>query len=217
MKIIYFLFIIFCQLSYSQKKFVDSKSNLPIVNLKFIDENVEPVNFDDDSDFIGISMMLTSQIKRGWEIADAYRERTYEGGLTYNGHPISLAAAIATIRVMQEDKLVEKAAATGEAMADMLAELKERHPSVGEVRSIGLFGIMELVRDRKTKEPMAPFNGGSPEMTAFRKYMLDHGVFLYTHWHTALIIPPLPITTEQLMEGFSVLDQALEITDQAAR
>ena len=151
------------------------------------------------------------------EIADAYRERTYEGGLTYNGHPISLAAAIATIRVMQEDKLVEKAAATGEAMADMLAELKERHPSVGEVRSIGLFGILELVRDRKTKEPMAPFNGGSPEMTAFRKYMLDHGVFLYTHWHTALIIPPLPITTEQLMEGFSVLDQALEITDQAAR
>jgi taurine--2-oxoglutarate transaminase len=87
---------------------------------------------------------------------------------------------------------------------------------VGEVRSIGLFGILELVRDRRTKEPMAPFNGNSPEMIAFRKYMLDHGVFLYTHWHTALIIPPLIITEEQLAEGFAVLDQALAITDQAA-
>jgi len=149
------------------------------------------------------------------EIADAYKDRVYEGGLTYNGHPISLAAAVATIEVMQQDSLVEKAKATGQVMADMLAELVERHPSVGEVRSIGLFGILELVRNRKTREPMAPFNGSSPEMTAYKKYLLDHGVFQSVHWHTALLLPPLIITPEQLAEGFEVIDRALEITDRA--
>jgi len=149
------------------------------------------------------------------EIAASFNDRVYQGGLTYNGHPISLAAAIANIQVMREDNLVEQAAKTGEVMADMLAELVERHPSVGEVRSIGLFGVLELVRDRKTKEPMAPYNGSSAEMTRLRQYLLDHGVFLYTHWHTVLLIPPLIITTEQLQEGFRVLDRALDITDAA--
>jgi taurine--2-oxoglutarate transaminase len=149
------------------------------------------------------------------EIAAAFNQRVYQSGLTYNGHPISLAAAIATIRVMQQDRLVERAAQTGEVLADMLAELVERHPSVGEVRSIGLFGVIELVRNRKTREPMAPFNSSSPEMTAIRRYLLDHGVFVYTHWHTILVIPPLIITPEELQEGFAVLDRALEISDRA--
>jgi taurine---2-oxoglutarate transaminase len=151
------------------------------------------------------------------EVAAAFNERTYQGGLTYNGHPISLAAAIATIEVMQDEHIVEQAAKTGEVMADMLAELVERHPSVGEVRSIGMFGVIELVRDRATREPMAPFNGSSPEMNRLKKYLLDHGIFLYTHWHTLLMIPPLIITPEELQEGFAIIDQALEITDQAAK
>jgi taurine--2-oxoglutarate transaminase len=148
------------------------------------------------------------------EIAEFFKERTFQSGLTYNSHPISLAAAIANIQVMKEDHLIEHAAEMGLALHRMLVDLGEQHPSVGEVRSIGLFGIIELVRNRQTKEPMAPFNGNSPEMIAFRKYMLDHGVFLYTHWHTALILPPLIINEEQLAEGFAVLDQALDITDQ---
>ena len=151
------------------------------------------------------------------EIAEHFNERVYQGGLTYNSHPICLAAAVANIQVMQEDHLVEKAAALGPVLHRMLADLGETHPSVGEVRSIGLFGIIELVRNRKTKEPLAPFNGSSPEMVAFRKYMLDHGVYLYTHWHTVLIIPPLIITEEQLAEGFAILDKALEITDTAVK
>ncbi len=149
------------------------------------------------------------------EIAEAFNERTFQGGLTYNGHPISLAAAIATIEVMKDERIVQRAAQTGEVMADMLAELVERHPSVGEVRSIGLFGAIELVRDRQTKAPMAPYNSSSPEMNRLKKYLLDHGVFLYTHWHTVLLIPPLIITPEELKGGFDVLDQALEITDAA--
>ncbi len=151
------------------------------------------------------------------EIADTYKDRAYEGGLTYNGHPISLAAAVATIEVMQQDHLVDKARATGQVMADMLAELVERHPSVGEVRSIGLFGIIELVRDRKTREPLAPYNGSSPEMAAYKKYLLDHGIYQSVHWHTALLLPPLIITPEQLAEGFAVIDKALDITDQAVK
>jgi taurine--2-oxoglutarate transaminase len=150
------------------------------------------------------------------EIAAHFNQRVYQGGLTYNAHPISLAAAIANIQVIKEDHLVERAAALGPVLYRMLTDLGEQHPSVGEVRSIGLFGVIELVRDRRTKEPMAPFNGASQEMTALRQYLLDQGVFLYTHWHTVLIIPPLIITEEQLAEGFSILDEALNITDRSA-
>jgi taurine--2-oxoglutarate transaminase len=151
------------------------------------------------------------------QIAEFFNERVYQGGLTYNSHPISLAAAAANIQVMQEDHIVERAAAMGPVLHRMLTDLGEQHPSVGEVRSIGLFGVIELVRDRKTRQPMAPYNGASPEMTALRQYMLDHGVYLYTHWHTVLIIPPLIITEEQLAEGFAVLNQALEITDRVVQ
>ena len=151
------------------------------------------------------------------EIYEFFKDRVYQSGLTYTAHPISLAAAIANIQVMQEDHLVEHSAALGQVLHRLLTDLGEQHPSVGEVRSIGLFGIIELVRDRRTKEPMAPFNGNSPEMAAFRKYMFDHGIYIYTHWHTALVIPPLIINEEQLAEGFEVLDQALAITDKAAR
>lgn len=151
------------------------------------------------------------------EIAAAFNEHAYESGLTYTSHPVSLAAAIANINVMKEDKIVEHAAGMGKVLKRMLTDLGEAHPSIGEVRNIGLFGTLELVKDRKTKEPIAPWNSSSPEMNALKKYCLDHGLFLYTHWHTVLIIPPLIITEEQLKEGFDVLDQALENTDRATK
>jgi taurine--2-oxoglutarate transaminase len=150
------------------------------------------------------------------EIAAHFDERVFESGLTYTSHPISLAAAVANIQVLRQDAIVEHTAEMGPLLHRLLAELGEAHPSVGEVRSIGLFGILELVRDRNTKEPMAPWNSSSPEMTALRRYCLDHGLYVYTHWHTVLIIPPLIITTEQLREGFAILDQALRLTDRAA-
>ncbi len=149
------------------------------------------------------------------EIAAAFDEQVFESGLTYTSHPVSLAAALANIRVMQADRLVERAAGLGPVMKRMLNDLGEAHPSVGDVRSIGLFGILELVRNRKTKEPMAPWNGSSPEMAALKKHCLDHGLFLYTHWHTVLIIPPLIISEAELQEGMSVLNKALDLTDKA--
>ena len=149
------------------------------------------------------------------EIAATFNETAFESGLTYTAHPISLAAALANIEVMREDKIVEHTAAMGLVLHKMLIDLGESHPSVGDVRSIGLFGIIEVVKNRETKEPMAPWNGSSPEMNALKKYCSEHGLFVYTHWHTILIIPPLIITEEQLKEGFDVLDKALEITDKA--
>jgi taurine--2-oxoglutarate transaminase len=151
------------------------------------------------------------------EIATAFNNIVYQGGLTYTAHPISLAAAIANIKVIQEDHLIEHTHEMGSVLHHMLADLGEQHPSVGEVRSIGLFGIIELVRNRTTKEPLAPWNGSSPEMAALRKELLANGLFIYTHWHTLLIIPPLIITSEQLAEGFSILDKALSITDRTVQ
>ncbi len=149
------------------------------------------------------------------QIAAAYNDIVYQGGLTYTAHPISLAAAIANIQVMQDDHLVEHTAEMGPVLHRMLNDLGEQHPSVGEVRSIGLFGIIELVRDRMTREPLAPWNGSSPEMTALRKQLLDKGLFVYTHWHTVLVIPPLIITEQQLADGFDILDAALAETDKS--
>ncbi len=147
------------------------------------------------------------------EIAAAFNDTPFESGLTYTSHPVSLAAAVANIQAMKDDQIVQRVAGMGPVLKRMLTDLGEAHPSIGEVRSIGLFGILELVKDRKTKEPMAPWNSSSPAMNALKKYCLDHGLFLYTHWHTVLIIPPLIISEEQLTEGLDVLDKALEITD----
>jgi hypothetical protein len=99
-------------------------------------------------------------------IADLFKDKVFYGGLTYNSHPLGCAAALATIAVYEEDKLIERAKTMGVVMREMLDELKAKHPCVGDVRSIGLFGIVELVKDRKTMEPLAPFNGSSPEMQA---------------------------------------------------
>jgi taurine--2-oxoglutarate transaminase len=149
------------------------------------------------------------------EIAAAYNDVTYQGGLTYTAHPISLAAAIANIQVLQDDHLIEYSHQMGFMLHRLLNDLGEQHPSVGEVRSIGLFGVIELVRDRITKEPLAPWNSSSPEMVALRKSLLEKGLFLSSHWHTLLIIPPLIITEEQLEEGFAILDDALSTTDKS--
>jgi len=151
------------------------------------------------------------------QIAGHFDHQVFQSGLTYNAHPISLAAAVANIQVMQQERLVERAAAMGAMFRRMLTDLGEQHPSVGEVRSIGLFGAIELVRDRKTREPLAPYNASSPEMAALRQFTLDHGVYLYTHWHTILLLPPLIITEEQLQEGFDVMDEALKFTDASAK
>jgi len=147
------------------------------------------------------------------EIAEFFNERVYQGGLTYNSHPLSLAAAAANIQVIQDDRLVERTAAIGPVFHRMLCDLAEQHPSVGDVRSIGLFGVIELVKNRQTRQPLTPFNDNSPEMLSLRRFALDQGLYFYTHWHTILVIPPLIITEDQLADGCAILDEALQIAD----
>jgi taurine--2-oxoglutarate transaminase len=148
------------------------------------------------------------------EIYHYFDDRVYEGGLTFNGHPISLAAAIANIEVMENEHLVENSFNMGKIIGEMNAELFDRHPSIGEYRNIGCFGILEFVKSRKTREPLAPFNSSSPEMKAFKEKLTELGLFAYTHWHTLLIIPPLCITEAQLQEGYAIIDHAAGILDQ---
>jgi taurine---2-oxoglutarate transaminase len=148
-------------------------------------------------------------------IAAYFEDHVFFGGLTYNSHPLALAAALATIRVYEEDGLIEHAAKMGEVMAGHHRELAARHPSVGMHRSLGLFGVLELVRNCATGEPMAPFNGSSPEMAELYRFLLDNGVFVMLHWNQVMTNPPLCITEAELTEGFEALDQALEITDRA--
>ncbi len=120
------------------------------------------------------------------EIAARFDEEAYQGGLTFNGHPVSLAAAIANIEVMREGELVEHSAEMGGHLADNLAEMKSRHASIGDVRSIGLFGAIELVRNRKTREPMAPFNTTSQEMAQLKSQAAREGpVYVYPLEHPA--------------------------------
>ena len=144
-----------------------------------------------------------------------FDEHVFYGGLTYNSHPLGLAAALATIRVYEEDGLIEHSAKMGDVMARHHQELLDKHPSVGLVRNIGLFGIVELVRNRKTMEPMAPYNGVSDEMKAVGKHLDERGLFTMVRWNGIMTNPPLPITEEQLAEGFGIIDEALEIADRA--
>jgi taurine---2-oxoglutarate transaminase len=150
-------------------------------------------------------------------IADHFKDKVFYGGLTYNSHPVGCAAALAAIQVYEEDGLIQKAKATGLVMRRLMAELAAKHPSVGAVRSIGLFGIFELVRDRRTMEPMAPYNGTSEEMAALNRFFRQEGLYTMVRWNAFYANPPLTITEPQLREAFAIIDRGLELTDRAVR
>jgi taurine---2-oxoglutarate transaminase len=149
------------------------------------------------------------------QIADHFAKNVFYGGLTYNSHPLACAAALATIAVYEEDNLIERARDMGVVMRGLLEDLKTRHPSVGATRNIGLFGIVELVRNRETLEPMAPFNSASPEMSALGKYFRQEGLYTFVRWNTFFTNPPLCVSEAELCEAFAIIDKGLEITDQA--
>jgi taurine---2-oxoglutarate transaminase len=148
-------------------------------------------------------------------IAQHFQDKVFYGGLTYNSHPMGCAAALATIRVYEEDKLIDNAKKLGTLLKELGAELQAKHPSVGAVRSIGLFGIVELIRNRKTRQPMAPFNGTSEEMVALGRFFREQGLYTFVRWHTFFTNPPLCINEQQMRDAFAIIDRGLEITDKA--
>jgi len=145
--------------------------------------------------------------------AQHFKDKMFYGGLTYNSHALACAAALATIAVYEEDNLLQQTRERGALMTQLHAEMAAKHPSVGATRSIGLFGIIELVRNRATMEPMAPFNGTSPEMQALAKFFRQEGLFTLVRWNALYTNPPLCITEAELREAFAIIDRGLDITD----
>ena len=140
-------------------------------------------------------------------IARYFEDHSLLGGLTYGSHTLSCAAGLATVEVYQEDGLVENAVRLGKILGEGLEELKARHRSVGDVRYIGLFSAIELVKDRATKEPLPSAN--------LNKFLRERGLFTYLPLNLIFAAPPLCITEAQLNEGLAILDHALDIADKA--
>ncbi len=144
------------------------------------------------------------------EVAATFDDRAYPGGLTYSGHPLACAAAVATIRAMEDERVVEHAAALGEeVLAPGLDALRADHPWIGEVRGTGAFWAVELVRDRDTREPLAPYGGTSPEMAAVVAGCKRRGMLPMTNFNRVHLVPPLNTPAAEVREGLAILDEAL--------
>ncbi|MEU1772799.1 aspartate aminotransferase family protein [[Kitasatospora] papulosa] len=152
------------------------------------------------------------------EIAATFDTRPYPGGLTYSGHPLACAAAVATIQVMEDEKIVEGAAHLGEhVLGPGLRELAGRHPSVGEVRGLGAFWALELVRDRETREPLVPYNAtgeANGPMAAFGAACKKNGLWPFINMNRTHVVPACNITEAEAKEGLAALDKALSVADE---
>jgi taurine--2-oxoglutarate transaminase len=143
------------------------------------------------------------------EIAATFNDRVFPGGLTYSGHPLATAAAVATIDVMAEEKMVENAAAIGEnVIKPLLQELMAKHKVIGEVRGKGVFWALDLVTDRATRAPLAPYGASSPAMNELVAACKKLGLFPFNNYNRMHICPPCNVTEAEIREGFAILDQA---------
>ena len=160
-----------------------------------------------NSGYVPLGAMTVSE-----QIGDWLRDHPFAGGLTYSGHPLACAAGVASIEAFREEGVVENAAAMGELLAGELPRLAERHSCVGDVRGLGLFWGLELVRDRATREPLVPFNASGEEAAPMARLVqaaLKRGLYLFPHWNVVVIAPPLIVSRDELEEGLSILDEVL--------
>jgi taurine--2-oxoglutarate transaminase len=150
-------------------------------------------------------------------IAATFADRPYPGGLTYSGHPLACASAVASINIFREEGIIEHARQLGtDVIGPGLRELAERHPSIGEVRGLGVFWALELVRDRATREPLVPFNAAGEAAAPMGELMAackSRGLWPFTHFNRMHVVPPCTTTADEIREGFAVLDEALEVAD----
>ena len=146
-------------------------------------------------------------MRRG--IAEHFNNNVFFGGLTYNSHPLACAAALATLQVYEEDHLIENARRMGALMRELMAALEAKHAIVGATRSLGLFGLVELVKDRTSMEPLAPFNGTSDAMKRLSRFFREEGLYTFVRWNTFFTNPPLIITEDELRHGFDIIDRGL--------
>jgi taurine--2-oxoglutarate transaminase len=167
-----------------------------------------------NSGYIPLGAMIVRAPIAGW-----VRDKYFAGGLTYSGHPLACASAIASIEAFKEEGIVENAAEMAGVFAEELRGLQERHPSIGEVRGLGCFWGLELVKNRETREPIVPFNATGEAfapVARMSKAALERGLYLMTHWNVVMVCPPLTITRDEIEEGIAILDEALAIADEHA-
>lgn len=151
------------------------------------------------------------------KIASKYDDQVMALGLTYSAHPVSCAAALATIKIYEDDGLIENAVAMGKYIIERMELLKQKHPSIGDFRNTGLLGCIELVKNRDTKEPMAPFNAKPDEMVVMNKVaarLKELGLYTFVRWSYIFIAPPLCVTREQIDEGLAIISEAIKIADE---
>ncbi len=147
-------------------------------------------------------------------IHETFAHRVYPGGLTYSGHPLACAAAVATIEAMRDERVVEHADQVGrDVLGPGLRDLMDRHPCVGDVRGTGVFWAVELVSDRRTKAPLAPYGGSSPAMNEVVSACKKGGLLPFANFNRIHVVPPCTITAEEAREGLAVLDSALSVGD----
>jgi taurine--2-oxoglutarate transaminase len=152
-------------------------------------------------------------------LAEWTRDKFFSGGLTYSGHPLACAVAVASIEAFQEEGVLENATVVGAYLGESLHGLAQRHPSIGDVRGLGCFWGVELVKNRETREMLVPFNAtgeAAAPVARLAKAALERGLYLMTHWNVIMVVPPLTITREEVDEGVAILDEALAITDEYA-
>ncbi len=147
-------------------------------------------------------------------ISASFNDRVYPGGLTYSGHPLACAAAVAVIETMESEGIVENAKRIGdEVLRPGLEKLAEKHRIIGEVRGLGVFFALELVTDRKTKEPLAPYGGSSPAINEILAACRNEGLLIFNNFHRLHVVPPCTITDDEAREGLARLDRALGVAD----
>jgi taurine--2-oxoglutarate transaminase len=150
-------------------------------------------------------------------IADSFRERQFPGGLTYSGHPLACASAVASIGIYKEEKIIEKARRLGtDVIAPGLAAIQAKHPSVGDVRGLGCFWAIELVRDRDTREPFVPFNATGADAKPMGEVLAAakaKGLWPFTHFNRIHVTPPLTTSDAEIAEGLAIIDEVLDIAD----
>jgi taurine--2-oxoglutarate transaminase len=150
------------------------------------------------------------------KIAEHFNDRMLYLGLTYSAHPVACAAGLEVLKIYEDEHLIENAADMGRYVDRQVALLKEKHPSIGDFRNTGLLGCIELVKDRNTKEPMAPYNATAEQMTVMNQVaarLKQQGLYAFVRWNYVFIAPPLSITREQIDEGLAMISDALTIAD----
>jgi taurine--2-oxoglutarate transaminase len=147
------------------------------------------------------------------QIAEYFEKNMLWGGLTYSGHPVCCAAAVANLDVYEEEHIFDNVNAQGAYLTERLRAMRDAHPCVGDVRSIGLFSVIELVRDKATKEPLAPFNGTSAEMTKLAGHLKSRHLYAFSRFNMLWVCPPLVISRDELAQGLDIIEEGLTLVD----